>query len=129
MEDFKSKHALTKSEPFVFSTPFLIVVGLITLSVISGAWGMYEKAKVTQENLQKIKEVYAESQTREQRLAAHVEQLQTPFGIETEIRNKYGFVKKGEEVVVVVDELNKDDNASTTVGSHKSLWRKIADLF
>jgi cell division protein FtsB len=120
---------MKKPERFIYSTPFLVVVGLITLSVVSGAWNMYEKAQITEENLSKVEKAYAELQKRESGLVANVQQLQTPFGVEAEIRNKYGYVKDGEEVVVIVNEPIENGDASTTVKTKKSLWKKIGDMF
>lgn len=129
MENFRSRNNIKKPERLIYTTPFLVIAGLITLSILSGTWKMYEKAKVTEENLSKVDTVYTELQKRESDLVANVQQLQTPFGIETEIRNKYGFVKDGEEVVVIVDKPIEDEAASTTVESKKSFWRKIGDWF
>jgi cell division protein FtsB len=129
MENLRSRNSIKKPERFIYSTPFLIVVGLITLSMVSGAWKMYEKAKVTEENLSKVDKVYVELQKRESGLVANVQQLQTSFGVEAEVRNKYGYVKKGEEVVVIVNEPIKNGEASTTSEIKKGFWKKVGEMF
>ena len=89
-------------------------------------WNIYTKARDTQTNLDTITSSYEEMYQREQELAASVEAFDTSFGIETEIRDKYGLVKEGEEVVVIVEDESLQDVEQE---QEKGWWEKLKGLF
>ncbi|MCK5096329.1 MAG: septum formation initiator family protein, partial [Candidatus Pacebacteria bacterium] len=83
-----------------------------------------------QNNLQKITETYEELYAREVELAASVKTLRTSFGVESEIRDMYGLVKEGEEVIVIVDEKNKkEENDEIETEIQESLWSRVLKIF
>ena len=62
------------------------------------------------------------------KILASVKGLETDFGIEAEIREKYGLVKEGEEVVVIIDEETKEDNNDAEQGK-KGWWKRLKGFF
>ncbi len=127
MQDFKDKQKRKRTQEIIFSIPALFILGVITILMMIAVWNIYVKSKETQENLDRITSVYDELHTRELELGASVNGLETSFGVESEIRDKYGLAREGEEVVVIIDDqavgVDKKDQEK------KSFWQKIKSLF
>ena len=128
MRDFERSQQKKGTRHIAFSLPVLAAVGIAAIFMLVGTWHIYQKEQLTRGNLEKVTGVYNELQKREKDLSASVDSLQTTFGIESEIRGKFGFVKEGEEMVVLVDEPNKKSE-NGEVPKKKSFWQKLKDIF
>ena len=76
------------------------------VAVVVFAWGYYPVAAVQYKATKERARLAAELesvQARNARLRAQVDRLRTPAGVEDYARSQLGMVKKGENVVVVVD--------------------------
>lgn len=86
--------------------------------ILMFAWGYYPVAAVQYRESRERSRLAAELesvQARNDRLRAQVERLKTPAGVEDYARSQLGLVKKGENVVVVVDGTEtKEGSASAT---------------
>ena len=130
MRGFNRKQKKKQVQRMLFSLPMLIVLSGITVAMSVSVWNIREKAQITQNNLQKITETYEELYAREAELAASVKTLRTPFGVESEIRDTYGLVKEGEEIVVIVGEKNKkEENDEVEIEIQESLWSRVLKIF
>jgi cell division protein FtsB len=128
MLEYKQRQQRRQTQRVIFSLPVLGVLGILTVMMIIGAWNIHVKARNTQENLDHIAGVYEGLHAREVDLEDRVDGLKTPFGVEAEIRNKFGLTRQGEEVVVIVDEsLEKSENQDSERG--RSWWQGIKDIF
>lgn len=114
-----------KVKRLIYSKITLLILAVIVLLLLKSVWGVYEKARVTRDNLNRVAEDLANLESREAKLSAEIDHLKTEGGAEEEIRAKYGLVKPGEEVIVVVKKNDNDDSAS--VSSSPSFWQKILD--
>src|SRR4026207_280750 len=86
-----------------FSSPLtFIVIGILIVIAGYNAWDMYQKSKHTEEALQKTQDAYDVLVAREEFLAKRLSQLSTDAGVESEIRERFGVAKAGEEVIVVL---------------------------
>ena len=82
---------------------------------------------VTKENLSKTAASLESLQVREKMLSSEIEKLKTAGGTEAEIREKYGLVRPGEEVIVIVDKDGDTDfDQATTSGG---FWDKVRGWF
>jgi cell division protein FtsB len=88
-------------------------------------WEVYEKECLTKENLTKTANSLKGLQVREKMLSSGINKLETDNGIEQEIREKYGLVKPGEEVIIVVDK--GDSTSSLPISSRTGFWQKVKD--
>lgn len=86
------------------SWPFLFVLGLFILFFIWGVIGFMGKMSSTRKNRQIAEDKVAELSEAKARLEIDIATLQTDKGKEASIRDKFGFVKEGEGLIVVVDE-------------------------
>ena len=130
MRKFKKKQKRQQVRKILFSLPVLIILGGITVSMAVTVWNIQEKAQITQDNLQKITETYEALHDREVELATSVEALNTPFGVESEIRDVYGLVKDGEEVIVIIDnKIKKEENNGIGIETQEGFWGWVSKIF
>ena len=91
----------------------------IGLALAIFAWGYYPVAAVQYRESRERARLAAELeaiQERNERLRAEVDRLKTPAGVEDYARSQLGMVKKGENVVVVVDDQDQRDATETAGG-------------
>lgn len=117
--EFQEKRKVKK---FMYSKVTLVVLVILTVLILKAVWSVYQKQQFTKDNLNKTASDYNNLKEREERLSREINWLKTENGIEQEIREKYGLVKPGEEVIVIVDKDNVDDGANIP---SESLWQKI----
>jgi len=127
MLDFKEKRIIKR---LLYSRLTIVVLSILLIFIINGVWGVYKKASVAYSNKSRAVKDLEELKKRQNSLIASIENLKTSNGVESEIRNKFGVVKKGEEVVVVVDGNTEKsvDNSKSTI-SPSGLWRKFLSFF
>jgi len=127
MLDFKEKR---KVERVLFSRVTIVILGVALAFLLSGVWGVYKKASIAYENKGRVAGDLAELQDREEALLLNIEKLKSGRGIESEVREKFGVVKNGEEVVVIVDPTTeKEQNSGQSAMSPGGLWQKFIEIF
>jgi cell division protein FtsB len=122
MLEFQEKR---KVKRLLYSRLTLVVLLLIIAWLLKSVWGVYEKQQYTKGNLEKTNADLAELKGREQMLSSEIEWLKTESGTEAEIRDKYGLVKPGEEVIVIVDK--GGSNTTDSDLDKRSFWQKIVN--
>ncbi len=128
MRKFDKKSKTGKLKDIIFSVPFIVFLGIVCSLSISSTWNVYKKAKETQNNLTNITKTYDELKSRESELIKKIESLGTALGVETEIREKFGLVKEGEEMIVIVDPAVKEGKVEEAT-DNQTLWEKIKEWF
>ena len=124
MLEFQEKIKIRK---YLYSKVTLALLVIIILFLLNGVWKLYQKKDLTKDNLSKTASMLENLQAREKMLSSEIERLKTVNGTEAEVRDKYGLVKPGEEVIVVVD---KDDSAnSNNTTSTVGFWQRIVNWF
>ncbi len=111
----------------MYSRVTLAILLIIVLFLFNSVWKVYQKQDMARDNLTKTAVSLASLQAREKMLSSEVERLKTEAGKEEEIREKFGLVKPGEEVIVVVDKA--DGRGQITATSSPSFWGKIVNWF
>lgn len=86
------------------TTPAIIILVLFLLFFIYNIFGLIRKNSETKENKVRAQIENAKLLDQQAHLDADMKELETERGTEQVIREKFGVVKKGEGVVVVVDE-------------------------
>lgn len=121
----RKKHA---NYPVIYQWPTLLILAVITLFAVNGAWEVYKKADRAHDERDKAHAQLQELQEQKASLKTDIEALQSQRGIDAQVRKKYGVVKEGEEVVVIVDGQqgsgqNDADNTS------QSWWDELTSWF
>jgi len=122
MLEFQEKRKIKR---FFYSRVVLVCLLILIFLLLKMVWSVYEKQALTKDNLAKTAASFEGLQAREKMLSSSIDKLKTDSGIEQEIREKYGLVKLGEEVIVVVD--GEDSTSSESVSSEISFWQKVKD--
>jgi len=127
MLDFKKKR---KIKEILYSRVTVILLFVVFVFSVSNAWDVYKKASFASDNKKIAEDDLNALKERESSLVRKIDRLKTDRGTEEEIREKFGLVKKGEEVVVIVDskeEKSKDNK--NRLGVAGEWWRKFLELF
>ena len=122
MLEFQEKRKIKR---FFYSKVVLVCLLILIFLLLKMVWSVYEKQALTKDNLAKTATSFEGLQEREKMLSSSIDKLKTDSGIEQEIREKYGLVKPGEEVIVVVD--GEDSTSSEPVSLEISFWQKVKD--
>lgn len=119
----------------------LMPVAIVVASLAVFVWIFYPVACVNYRETREAKRLSAELEAlreRNDRLRAQVDRLRTPAGVEDYARSELGMAKKGEHVMVVVDEEYSADTSETvrrpdvdsdeTVREPDGPWTALLDL-
>lgn len=120
MLDFQRKKKIRK---ILYSPIILVVLGIVFILLSSGVWGVYTKAQLSAQNLEREKLEFEKLAIRQKNLASSIDYLKTEQGVENEIRTKFRAIKEGEQVVVIVD--NQVATTSETATTSRSFWYTV----
>lgn len=127
MRELENKRKVRK---IIYSYPAIIVALFILFILGRAAINAYYKEKLSSENLERVMVDYNKLNDRQALLLKSVETLETPEGIESEIRKKFRVVKKGESIVIVVDDRGSSTASSTASSTEKvGVWSKVKTFF
>ncbi|MEX0935080.1 MAG: septum formation initiator family protein [Candidatus Paceibacterota bacterium] len=115
-----------KYRHLLFSKVGIGIVLVLALLVSRAAWNVYEKERLTRAKLNEAERELVELEAREAVLQEDIATLETPAGVEEEIRTTYGFAKEGEEVLVILEEETEPLNFTHP---KPTLWQRIVSLF
>lgn len=126
MKEFQEKQ---KAKRMLYSKPALVLMGIVLMSLLYATWNMYQKSIAPQSNFKHASERLEDLKVRELNLLARIEVLSTEEGIEQELRQKFGYVREGEEVVMIVD--NREDTPlySDISTEDESFFQKLMHVF
>ncbi|MDO8564810.1 MAG: septum formation initiator family protein [bacterium] len=123
MKEFQRKRTIRR---VLYSRVSLL--GALILVVLAGraTWGMYEKERESRRQFDRAQEELAALEAREKELTGRITRLDTPEGVEAEIREQFPVTKPGERMVVIVEE---KEEVLQEVVFRRSLVAKFFDLF
>src|SRR3989344_5532571 len=88
------------------SRPILVLLGILVLIFAWSVFGFMGKMKITRENRKIAEEKLIELEKQKEKLLFDIAKLKTDEGVEESIRAKFGLVKEGEGVIVIIDDKN-----------------------
>lgn len=106
MRNFQEKNKFKK---FMQSKPVLILLFIV---VVAFAWkviGLTGKLQETYKNKKIEEQKISDLENRKEKLISDIEKLGTDKGKEEIIRENFGLVKEGEQVIVIVDDKNQPE--------------------
>jgi len=107
MKNFQAKKRYKK---IMQSKPVLIILGICLIFFIWNIVKLTGKAIETKKNRDIAQNKIIELQKQKDELELKIQKLNTEKGMEENIREKFGFAKEGEGMILVVDDQNKIDN-------------------
>jgi len=122
MQDFQQRKKVRK---ILSGRAAFLVLLIVTILLVRGVWGVFEKERESSLALIKARESLAAADSREQELSTNIERLKTPQGLEREIRDRFSVAKSGEEIILIVDQKKEVELETDT----RTVWEKIGDWF
>ncbi len=104
----------------LFSWGTLAIFLIVTILGIKGVFEMYSKESLSRERRVAAQKEQSDFKARHNSLSQSVSFLETDEGVESELRKKYRVIKPGEEVVLVVDDIQR--SSSTTTQTIRKAW-------
>lgn len=87
----------------LYSAPALIILAVLLFLMTKAALGAYRKEAASMNSLRETRSEWQRLKDRELQLSSEVRELQTPRGLEEEIREKFSVAKEGEKLAIVVE--------------------------
>lgn len=94
---------------WLHSTPFLILLGLIIVFMISVVYQRYTIASEMSVRQSEAEKELQDLEARRAELETKVEYLSNERGIEAEMRRNFDVARPGEQVVIILDEEEKNN--------------------
>jgi len=88
-------------------------------------WGLLGKMTETAREKELAAARVAELQERHAELSSDIERLESPAGMEESIRQKYGYAKAGEGVIIIVDDVAE----APAPAAERGFWNWLKNLF
>lgn len=120
MKQFQQKKRIRR---ILYSPIVLLILAIITVLLIRGCFGVYNKQKTSEANLERERMELQKLATRENSLSSSLNYLKTDQGVENEIRSKFRAVREGEKVAVIIDD-QPTTSYSTTTQEH-GFWYNL----
>ena len=124
MREFQERRRVKRLLHSRYAIAALLIVLLVLVRAVWSAYQKYEKSK---DISVRIAAEYKALEEREKTLSSSLADLGTDEGKEREIRDKFGAVKDGEKLIVLVDDQAPKNQAA--VVTEKGLWQRIKDWF
>ena len=104
-----------------------LFLGLFILSglVLNSLGNVYQKKKEAQEALADMRRQKAELEERKAELAEALDKLETPEGVDFEIRKRFNVAAAGESVAIIVEEERSADLQKI----EETWWGKVKNFF
>src|SRR3989344_1248198 len=113
MSIFKNRKSL---RTFFKSRYFIVILLIVAFLAAKGAYNAYLRYERSQEAVDRIQAERSGLEERESALEKTLKGLETPEGVDRELRSNYGMVKDGEDLIIIV---NDDTNAGTETQTKK----------
>lgn len=102
----------------------LVILIILALLLARAVWGIYVKYERSRAITEKAQTDLVALEDRQKMLALSIESLNTDEGKERELRDRFGVVKEGETLVVLVGEGSDEKPLKR---DEKSWWQKFLD--
>lgn len=117
----------------MYSRPVLIGLALVLGFVGFGTFRVYLKSRTAIAKNNEVKQELAVLEQRKKEMEERIARLETPAGLEEELRKKFNVSKPNENVLVIVDQNQEEDKIEekeNTVSVFLSgIWEKIKAIF
>jgi len=100
MRNFQEKK---RFKNFIQSWPILIFLGILLIFFALGVFDFMGKMIETSGKKKNVEQKVLELQETKEKLSSDIESLKTERGLEENIREKFGLVKEGEDLIIVID--------------------------
>ena len=114
--DFRERSQLRRA---IYAKPTIIVLAVLVVITLRGAWGMYQKNQEAAIKRDKATTELVALEIREKQLNEDIARLSTVRGQEEEIRNRFMVAKEGEKVIIVTSPERETEHTVTVTDTPK----------
>ncbi len=122
MRNFQQKRGWKE---IIESWPVVIFLGILLLFFAWGVVGFMGKMSATKDNKEIAENQLVELEAKHERLTAEIAKLETEGGVEENIREKFGYAKEGEGLIVVVEDKDTPAVEHKKPNWFSSLFKKL----
>lgn len=123
MREFQERRRLKEFLHSRYAIGFLALVIILLINAVWGISSKYAKSKDIAERAKADLEILRE---REASLNRSIEALSTQEGKERELRDRFGVVKEGERMIVLIEE---EEEASPAAVPKQGWWARFLGIF
>lgn len=123
MKDFQQRKKVRR---VLYSRNVIIVLSIITILLVRGAFGVMQKNIESKKNVVLLNTQLEDARVKNQELTKNIAILSTEEGVESEIRQKFSVSKDGEQVAVIVDPKPVPGDEKADTGG---LWVSVKSWF
>ncbi|HAS80660.1 MAG: hypothetical protein UR25_C0002G0008 [Candidatus Nomurabacteria bacterium GW2011_GWE1_32_28] len=109
------------------STPFLIFLGFFIVIFFFSIFNFMNKMEETRKNRETVEQKIKELEESKEKLDLKILKLNTERGVEENIREKFGLAKEGENMILVVEEIEPEIVEKKIESS--GFWSFLRNLF
>lgn len=120
MREFQNKRRFKEMLHSRYALGVLFLLCLLMVRPVFNAYEKFQKSKLIRAQTQKE---YALVEDRRDLLDKKIAALGTLQGKEREVREKFGFVKEGERVIVLIEEATDEKQGGTV--SDQGVWGRL----
>lgn len=124
MREFQERN---RAKKFLHSRYAILLLLILCLILGRGLWGIYKKYDKSREIADKLQNELVALEEKQAKLNKAIGDLDTPEGKEREVRDRFGVVKAGEKMVVLVDESPVPKQQGSAF--EESWWAKFWGFF
>ena len=109
---------------------WLAIAALLAIFIwlAHAVWGVFTKEQIAGAKMKEAEERLQKLEVREEALFQKVEDMETPRGVEAELREKYGVAREGEHVVIIAEDKPSNTSSASSQGI-RSWWKAIKGWF
>ena len=122
MREFQDRR---RTKKLLHSRYALAVLIVIILLLSRGVWGIYVKYEKSRVLAEKSQADLAVLQSRQDTLTKSINALNTEEGREKELRDRFGVVKQGEKMIILVDDTAPVKPSVNVIND--SWWQKLLE--
>lgn len=100
MREFEHRKKVRR---IIYSRLSVFLLAVLFILLAKASFGAYQKYRLSDRAYLDVAREQAELSLRKDQLESDIARLKTPEGIEADIRSKFGMVKAGEQMLVLVD--------------------------
>ena len=104
MREFDQRNKSRKVRKLLYSYPVLLIMVIVLGMGLTKVYGIAKKADDSKASLSEVSRNFEKLKIRDNYLQGSIAALKTQDGIEAKIREEYGYVKDGEEMVMVIND-------------------------
>lgn len=123
MRNFQEKKGFKR---FLQTKPVLMLLFMVVIVFTWNVINLLGKLQETAKNKKNQEEEIYNLQKRKEKLSSDIDKINTEKGKEEIIRENFGLVKEGENVIVIVEDKNKTE---VLPKNNKGIWYFLKNLF